>query len=409
MSDYTRWYRDGSASVTKGSKIVVGTGTYWDYANLNPGDLFTPDNGQSFYEISAITDSTHLTLKTNYAGNTASNVDYAIVRNFTSSTQAKLASATAELISDFARYIDSDMTKLNGKSAYEIAKDNGYTGTEQQWLESLIGAGQWETLDTRTELLKSTNNYETRNSISRGISLGNTFTAEQAAAIASGSFDGLPLGGNWNITVPSYSWTDSAGTVHNESSPGAIHFRIAAFDYFRNTKGLPPHHIVVVTDNPLFSAAMHSSNDNSVGYLGTNMVTNHLKRAEALVKAAFGANHIIEHQSYLCNAMTDGHPTGVEWATRTVDLMSEQMVFGGKICGSANTGSSSIMNNTECKTQLPLFLYMPAIIRSTSNYWLRDPAAPHNFVFVHTNGNVSYTTATTSAGVRPYVCVGEAA
>ena len=72
MSDYTRWYRDGSASVTNGSKTVVGTGTYWDYANLNPGDLFTPDNGQSFYEISAITDSTHLTLKTNYAGNTAS-------------------------------------------------------------------------------------------------------------------------------------------------------------------------------------------------------------------------------------------------------------------------------------------------------------------------------------------------
>ena len=27
----------------------------------------------------------------------------------------------------------------NGKSAYELAKDNGYTGTEKQWLESLMG------------------------------------------------------------------------------------------------------------------------------------------------------------------------------------------------------------------------------------------------------------------------------
>ena len=31
-------------------------------------------------------------------------------------------------------------TPLDGKSAYEIAVDNGYVGTEQQWLISLIGA-----------------------------------------------------------------------------------------------------------------------------------------------------------------------------------------------------------------------------------------------------------------------------
>ena len=27
----------------------------------------------------------------------------------------------------------------DGKSAYEIAKENGYTGTEQEWLNSLKG------------------------------------------------------------------------------------------------------------------------------------------------------------------------------------------------------------------------------------------------------------------------------
>ena len=29
---------------------------------------------------------------------------------------------------------------LKGKSPYEIAVDNGYTGTEQEWLESLKGS-----------------------------------------------------------------------------------------------------------------------------------------------------------------------------------------------------------------------------------------------------------------------------
>lgn len=28
----------------------------------------------------------------------------------------------------------------DGKSAYELAKDNGFTGTEQEWIESLVGA-----------------------------------------------------------------------------------------------------------------------------------------------------------------------------------------------------------------------------------------------------------------------------
>ena len=44
----------------------------------------------------------------------------------------------------------------NGKSAYEIAKENGYTGTEEEWLASLIGprgeAGQGTIISTKTYL-----------------------------------------------------------------------------------------------------------------------------------------------------------------------------------------------------------------------------------------------------------------
>lgn len=40
------------------------------------------------------------------------------------------------------KYVDktvAGMDTLTGKSAYEIAVDNGYEGTEKEWLESLVG------------------------------------------------------------------------------------------------------------------------------------------------------------------------------------------------------------------------------------------------------------------------------
>jgi hypothetical protein len=33
---------------------------------------------------------------------------------------------------------------INGKSAYEVAVDNGFVGTEEQWLDSLIGNSAYE-------------------------------------------------------------------------------------------------------------------------------------------------------------------------------------------------------------------------------------------------------------------------
>ena len=143
MSNYTRWYTDGEASPTNGSTTVTGKGTYWSSAGLNPGDMMTFDNGATFYEVAAVNSDTSITLGRAYGGNTSSGIAYAIVRNFTATMPSKIAAQTAELLGDFRKYIDTDMQKLTGKSAYEIAKANGYTGTEAQWLESLKAAGEW--------------------------------------------------------------------------------------------------------------------------------------------------------------------------------------------------------------------------------------------------------------------------
>ena len=255
MSNYTRWYRDGSVAVTNGSTSVVGTGTYWNTAGLNAGDMLTLDNGQTFSEVASITDDTHLTLATAYTGTTGTGKGYAIVRNFTAATLPKIAAQTAQLIGDFQRYVDTDLERITGKSAYEIAcnngfsgteaqwldtlnaygvacnngfvgsvsdwltsltaygraKDNGYTGSEADWLESLIGAGQWNTLDSRTKLLTNyvddpfryhymdSTDAGLHNSIYRGKFLGNSVTEAQWAAIKSGTFDDLWIGDFWYI------------------------------------------------------------------------------------------------------------------------------------------------------------------------------------------------------------------
>ena len=199
MSDYTRWYTDGTASPTSGSTTVSGKGTYWLSAGLNPGDMLTFDNGQSFKEIASIVSDTSLKLARAYDGNTETDASYAIVRNFTSTMPSKIAAQTAELIHDFRKYMDNDLQKLNGKSAYEIAKANGYTGTEAQWLESLKAAGEWTTLNTRTEIL-TYNNASAHNAFYRGKNLGQAITAAQIAAIRNGTFADLYPGDYWEIT-----------------------------------------------------------------------------------------------------------------------------------------------------------------------------------------------------------------
>ena len=134
---------------------------------------------------------------------------------------SEIAAKTAGLLGDFQKYIDTDMQSIHGKSAYEIAKANGYVGTESEWLTSLMGksayevardggyagtqaewleslkaAGEWSRLDSRTSMFEPMP-YFLRNNIYRGKCLGETPTDEQYAAIAAGTFDDMFIGDYW--------------------------------------------------------------------------------------------------------------------------------------------------------------------------------------------------------------------
>src|SRR5690554_4023945 len=99
------------------------------------------------------------------------------------------------------------------------------------------------------------NNAGFHNSIYRGKYLGSTVTTEQYTAISSGTFTDLYIGDYWTIN--------------------GINWRIAAFNYYRNTGDslIPGNHIVVVPDQSLYSHVMNDTNTTEGGYTGSKMYT----------------------------------------------------------------------------------------------------------------------------------------
>ena len=58
----------------------------------------------------------------------------------------------AKLSDDLLAYIKSNSGTGNGKSAYEVAVDNGFTGTQAEWLASLKGSDYVLTDTDKTEI-----------------------------------------------------------------------------------------------------------------------------------------------------------------------------------------------------------------------------------------------------------------
>ncbi len=227
------------------------------------------------------------------------------------------------------------------------------------------------------------NNAGAHNSIYRGKNLGTAVTDAQYAAIAAGTFDDLYIGDYWVIND--------------------ITWRIAAFDYYYLTGPIKiqctTHHVTIVPDKNLISnARMNSSNTTEGGYVSSKMYTDVLEQAKTTIKAAFGEAHIMTHDLYLVNAVTDGAPSGRSWYDSQVELMTEQNVYGCKILSATGTA-----NNMEIdKSQYPLFSHNPYLISNRQMFWLRDVVSATAFACVHSSGYAHYANAMlVSCGVRP--------
>ena len=400
----TSWYRAGTVSVTINSTKVTGVGTHWLTAGINPGATFRLDRSSYACEVAEVVSDTEIKLAQPFYGNSASGQTYSIDRNFQSTMPSKLSADLADLLSIYEQIRDGIYLTIEGKSAYQVAVENGYTGTVAQWLESLKAAAELTALKTLTDPLNYSN-AGLHNALYRGKNLGTALTDAQSAAIRAGTFTDLFVGDSWTMTVP-YKWVDGNDEEHEATA--TVTFRIAGFDYYFGTgdqgSGLQTHHAVIVPDTVLYTARMNPTNTTEGAYVGSEMYTENLKRAKALITAAFGEGHILTHREYMQNAVKDGRPSAGAWLNSNIELMTEQMVYGGKVFGVASDGGDTVPNlYTVSKSQLPLFAHRHDLASTRSGwYWLRDVVNAACFANVYSNGSCTSTYASRAGcGVRP--------
>lgn len=227
------------------------------------------------------------------------------------------------------------------------------------------------------------------NATFRGKNLGGSVTSEQWAAIKAGTFKDLYLGDYWSISDVDYI--------------------IAAFNYWLSCgdTACTTNHLLVVPRDNMYAAEMNNTNITTGGYVGSDMYKTGLAQAKATINNAFGRAHILNHRQHLVNAVTNGKPTGSGWYDSTIELMNENMVYGGRQFSPMPDGAtdpwSTCRNYTIDKSQLPLFRLAPWLICNRQLYWLRDVVSTIDFAYVPSSGLASCANASTGIGVRPVV------
>lgn len=227
-----------------------------------------------------------------------------------------------------------------------------------------------------------------KNCLPRFKYLGTSVTSEQWAAIQNGTFDELFLGDYWSI--------------------GGVDYLIAAFNYWLTCgdTACNTNHLLVVPRNNLYTYKFNPTNTTEGGYVGSDLYKNGLTKAKTTINSAFGSAHILSHRQYLVNAVTNGKPTGSDWYDSTVELMNENMVYGGRQFSPMPDGTApqnTCRNYTIDKSQLPLFHLAPWLIRNRQWYWLRDVVSAAGFADVDSLGSADCYSASHAGGVRPVV------
>lgn len=239
------------------------------------------------------------------------------------------------------------------------------------------------------EVVSIMDNAATHNMVYRGKALGTSVTSEQWAAIKVGTFKDLYLGDYWSI--------------------GGMDYIIAAFDYWYKCgdTACNTHHAVVIPRSQLYTYKFNPTNTTEGGYVGSDLYKNGLTQAKTTFNTAFGSAHILNHREYLVNAVTNGKPTGSDWYDSTVDLMNENMVYGGRQFSPMPDGTdpwNTCRNYTIDKSQLPLFRLAPWMSFVRDQWcWLRDVVSAAGFANCHGYGFADCGGASNARGVWPAV------
>lgn len=232
----------------------------------------------------------------------------------------------------------------------------------------------------------------------RGKNLGDTYTEEQKAMVANGTFDDLYVGDYWEN--PSILGTDSK----------PLKWHIADINYWLNTgdqsrEGVQTPHVVIVPRGFIGKANMNDTNVVTGGYFGSKMYSTNLGSLKNKITSMFGDNNRLIHREYISNATKDGYVTAGCWVEGSIYLMNQLMVYGSEIYPQLQ-GTTWANHSTIDKTQLALFKLRPDFITiNEESYWLRDVVSPSHFATVAWAGPASYGSASVVFGVRPVFAI----
>lgn len=237
-----------------------------------------------------------------------------------------------------------------------------------------------------------------RRVIFRGRDLGASFTADQKAAIAAGTFDGLQLGDYWSVN--------------------GVKYRIVDFDYFygkgsSSANMCNTHHVVVMPDSVLANGAMNSTNSTVGGYSQSTFFTGASGAVRSThvntIKNVFGSSYVLSKTEYFqsaSNSSTYAPSDTTIVSTSEVELPSEIQMFGTIINGMGNTGAARSIRRTLSTTQFALFRVRPEYIApNQQTFWLRDVASSTAYCCLDAYGTAAYGNATDARGHRPYFCL----
>lgn len=235
-------------------------------------------------------------------------------------------------------------------------------------------------------------NAGAHNGIYRGKDITDLFyDGTLSQQIAAGTFDDIFIG-DYII-----------GKVSNRKYIVAdINYRLHCGD----TECVKPH-ILMIPERSMGTAQMNETNITTGAYVGSKMYTENLAPYKTIIQNDFETNHILQHKTYLANAVTNGYESAGAYVDSTIELMNELMVYGSNIFHNITNGTNVPQSYTIDKSQLSLFkLDKSKIVALSDNgtrisYWLRDVVSASNFAYVFNGGTASYGNASLSGGVRP--------
>lgn len=231
------------------------------------------------------------------------------------------------------------------------------------------------------------------------VDLGTEYTQELKEDIYTGAFEKAVVGGYLTLNDHVYIFAHP--------------------DYWYNTGRLVAcntHHMLVIPATYLGEGMMNLTATTDGGYLGCDMYAGHedttdpenpvyvdgaLQAVIDIIKNDFGDTNLLLKDELFSKTVSTGSITSWDWASTTVDIPSEIMVYGSSIWSSTPSYDSGME-----KTQIKLFAERPDLINIYGkDWWLRNIVNANRFASVNYRGQADRTNANTSLGIRPVFAI----